>query len=312
MVFRRSARGWQREVDDVGEVLQIGADYIVVRIDYGDSHSVTAFAKDVAALSRAVRKLPPLDALHLWHPATLGDLSRVPARELIITASVPCAAPADFATLGPTTQALTLNGVVIPPRTLVVGALEHVEELALHFEALAPRQVDAPGLLRLVLERPRYEDVRGLSWAPNLVALQLLGARRLQTLSGIGEMKSLRSLRITEARSLEQGALDVLPAAILDVWLNGYRSVESLDFALRLPSLKRLYLENSGSLRSALPVSRLASLESLGIVGDTTFEDPDLQPIIASLSLRTVAIASRARYSPSVQVVEETIEARDR
>lgn len=119
----------------------------------------------------------------------------------------------------------------------------------------------------------------------------------LVSLSGIEDLRELRSLRLGNLRKLKSihGIESLIKLEELD--LDTCRLISSVAEVAGLAKLKKLFLNNLGDIDSLPPLEAFSELEMLTFYNSTNIKDGNLKPILGCKKLKTIAFQNRKHYN---------------
>jgi hypothetical protein len=155
-------------------------------------------------------------------------------------------------------------------------------------------------LERLITWRFDETSLLALSDHTQLQQLTIKEPRKLESLVGAENFRSLRHLELTPAPWLtDMSAIDDLTG--LDrLILEGARSLATIDHVSPHTNLRHLAIADSGEIESLSPIRGLTRLQSLYLWGTTRILDADLTPVLGLSALTDFRMRPRKVYRPLV------------
>jgi hypothetical protein len=153
------------------------------------------------------------------------------------------------------------------------------------YNALSVESLNALVQLKtLCLGNVHISDIKDIM-LPSLETLELRGARSLNSLQGIENMKNLRSFTVIGARSLE--------------------NISALE---NTKSLTRLCLIDCPKLESIKPLKGNPFLEEIILVGTTKINDFKISPLLSLQNLKKIEIAEDSKYDISLMDIKRQMD----
>ncbi len=141
-----------------------------------------------------------------------------------------------------------------------------------------------------------------------LEELQLVEARSLASLDGLGSLRSLTALRILYGRSLRDiSALGLAGERLQELEFQNCPHIESLNGVERVRSLRALGISACARIESLAPLQGLPVLEVLNAWGNTQIVDGDLSPVATLPRLKELHMENRRHYRPQVRDIAERL-----
>jgi internalin A len=244
--------------------------------------------------------------VYLYFPPSLRRIGEVVASRLSIIAADPLDVQ-PLRDLNPAVRQLLLNGTVGAPGSVDAASFKGVEVLSVAWESLDARSGWAPALRELSILDFSSDSVTAIPMASGLTDLELYSASRLAELNGIERFPDLVRLAVNDARRLPSVEPVTALQRLEQLELDGCTGVSDIEFAARLPLLRRLRLADCGDVASMHPLTQHPSLEELWAWGETRFVDGDLTPLFSVHRLKSLAIAGRRHYRPSVRQIKDAL-----
>ncbi|MEM7262109.1 MAG: hypothetical protein AAF488_08970 [Planctomycetota bacterium] len=210
-----------------------------------------------------------------------------------------------------------------------IESLQELRHLGLEVESKHPLRFDNFPRLQslLVTWRPgfesslstkslRYLNVERFPYRtleefqlPHLERLDL-SSRDLGALTGLEACSQLKSLDLLGRPALTSiEALQNLPALEV-ISIDGSKELKDLTPLARCQKLRRLVLENCGSIESLSFLEPLEELTHLFFLGDTTIDDGDLSAATRLPQLKELRFRDRPSYSHSYEELERMLKNR--
>lgn len=138
----------------------------------------------------------------------------------------------------------------------------------------------------------------------SLESVEILGSRKLLSLSGVEHLERLNKLNISYCQNLISiGHLSKI-RTLRSLELTNTKKVSGYDAIGVQENLERLIIDKSGPIRNLDFLGSLGRLNHLAILS-TKIESNDLSPILEMNSLETVAVDRKREYQPYVDMVRE-------
>lgn len=169
---------------------------------------------------------------------------------------------------------------------------------------------NVPSLERLNVVNYPFESLEVFS---NLTTLRelLLTSTKLQTLKGIGYLKSLKLLdlyRCTKLYSLESlGSLKKLEKIVLD----NCKRIEDLSECVGLENLKAFLIIDCKEIQSIEPLKNCLALNRIYMAGNTTIIDGDFNLIVDLPNLRKFIFVEKKHYNYQEKEIKEILSIKD-
>jgi len=155
------------------------------------------------------------------------------------------------------------------------------------------------------------DDLQPVAGMHSLEKLRLDDRPTLRSLHGAESLVRLEDLTVAVARNLSDiSGVRGLASRLRRLDLESDRKVPDLEPVSHLAKLQHLNAANCGDIPTLEPLQDLTALESLYLYESTRVVDGDLSVLIGLPALRDLRLANRRHYSPTVQAVQEAIEAR--
>lgn len=188
------------------------------------------------------------------------------------------------------------------------GALPNLRDATVRWRPGAASLLGQPGLEQLLIDGYPHEDLRPLAGLQRLRHLHLM-SRKLASLDGLTELGALRALDLYNCPALADFSAFGSTPALEVLELSACRGLRDLGAVAPLRGLKRLKLEQRGTVGSVRPLSGLTALQELYLFG-ITVEEGDLSPLLSLPSLRKVALARSRRHSHTAEQLAAALAAR--
>jgi hypothetical protein len=198
-----------------------------------------------------------------------------------------------------------LSFQVAPGTPLDLTMLPRLRNLAGPWEEIRESIYAPEYLQRLVIFDYDEVDLEPLAVQPSLQEIDLKVARHLETLRGSAEFLTLRSLKIADARALDD--LDGIAAAdatLRKLNFESCRAIDDLDALSTLSELRWLGISDCGGIPSIKATGALIVLETLYAWGTTRVEDGDLSPLLRLSRLKEIRMRDRHEYRPRLAEIE--------
>jgi len=228
-----------------------------------------------------------------WKGSDLSFLSRLPRLKLFeifdfhIKDISPIHSLNDLKRLGVTTYCST---------EIRFSAFPNLESCGLEWRPKAASLFDCGTLKSLFVNRYNGKDTAPFGRLVNLESLGILNAP-VKNLSGLCELKKLRSLRLANLKRLTSlaGIEELTNLEELDI--HTCRAIGSIEEIGSLTRLRKLHLNNDGDIASLKPIEKLTALESVLFYESTNIVDGDLSPLIRQKNLARISFQNRRHYS---------------
>jgi hypothetical protein len=256
---------WSAAVADV--VRRGEADVLVLNHAHGFSETDLEFLED----DLGVRRLMVLDR-------RLSDLRPI-------------------ARLGQSLEELSVEAA--PGTELDLKLLPQLRILAGEWALIRETLASAAELISLVTWRFNEPDLHAFRDHVALRRLTIKEAAHLESLSGVGELPELEALSLVGAPRLQE-IHDVrgVASSLERLELQGCRALRAIDDLDGLINLRWLGLNDCRDLESLAPVRSLAHLEVLHAWGSTRVADGDLSSLAELPRLREIRMRDRIEYKP--------------
>jgi hypothetical protein len=168
----------------------------------------------------------------------------------------------------------------------------------------------AQGLRDLMLLSYDEPDLTALRWNTSLRRLRFKDRPRIQSLDGVGALRSLEHLAVYLAPLHNLDPLASVDVLLTELHVESCR-VHDLSPLASQRGLRFLNASDCGDLVSLAPLSGLRELSALWLFGTTRILDDDLSPLCALPRLRELKMRSRRSYHPTVEGVKALCTERD-
>jgi Leucine-rich repeat (LRR) protein len=176
------------------------------------------------------------------------------------------------------------------------SSFPHLESCSLEWRRGSDSLFACRGLRDLFLNKCVCSDLMKFKSLSKLESLAMLNSP-LVSLSGIEDLRELRSLRLGNLRKLKSihGIESLIKLEELD--LDTCRLISSVAEVAGLAKLKKLFLNNLGDIDSLPPLEAFSELEMLTFYNSTNIKDGNLKPILGCKKLKTIAFQNRKHYN---------------
>jgi hypothetical protein len=135
-----------------------------------------------------------------------------------------------------------------------------------------------------------------------LKALTIKDARYLESLAGLGNLPDLAALTLVAAHRLNEiDDVAELAASLRDLKFEACARIDSIDVVEPLVGLRFLGISESGDIASLAPIASLTQLETFYAWGSTRILDGDLSPLTRLPRLKEIRMRNRRGYKPPVR-----------
>jgi hypothetical protein len=235
-----------------------------------------------------------------WPGGSVDFLARFPGLKML---SLDRWAHKDIAALASLPQLERLN-LVCQFGKFDFGSLPRLRFASVRWRPGAEDLLAQAGLEELIVDAYPHTSLAPMAALVNLRHLGL-SSRQLVSLEGLRNLAGLRSLDLFDCPALVDLAALEAAESLESLQFNTCRGVRSLDAM----ALKRLKLEQRGTVGSVRPLAGLRNLQELFLIG-VTVEDGDLSPLLSLPALRKVAFAKSRGHSHTVEQINAALASR--
>ncbi|MFV0258291.1 MAG: hypothetical protein ACK5PP_07575 [Acidimicrobiales bacterium] len=190
-----------------------------------------------------------------------------------------------------------------------LSRLPHLARLSSSWVHIKETISSAPRLRSLSTLGYDQADLSVLWNNRELELLRFKDRPRLRRLTGIEALPGLRELGVFLAPLDDLSELAAGSMQLDELWIEAC-PIHDLTPLASQTGLRMLSLSECGEIDSVGPLSGLHALECLWIYGSTKILDNDLNPIAELPNLRELRMKRRRSYRPTVQAIQESLDAR--